>query len=266
MKNHYFDNRIFYKKNDFIPGRPAIIFVHGLSGSSSAWVKYENFFKQKYNVLSFDLRGHGQSHKPKEYDEYQIEKFSEDLFDLIKYEKINNFVLVGHSFGSLIVLDFLSRYQASVRAAVLLSPNYKIGTRQVEKILKLLLPISKILEIVPFSGRPRGQIDYSRFPNTGDWNIRRMIADIHKTSWRVYLFSTRQSYKFDKEDFLEKINIPALIIHGKKDTIFPCQNSILMDQKIKKSKLVLLDDTDHIIVLNNFDEIAKAINNFIDEL
>jgi len=100
-------NRIFYKKNNFNNKRKTLVFVHGLSGSSSAWEPYEKKFESNFNVLTFDLRGHGKSFRPKKISGYLIEKFSEDLYKLVKYEKINNFILIGHSFGNLIVLDFL---------------------------------------------------------------------------------------------------------------------------------------------------------------
>lgn len=57
----YSPKKIFYKKNEFKPGRPALVFVHGLSDSSSAWLPYEKKFEAQSNILTFDLRGHGYS-------------------------------------------------------------------------------------------------------------------------------------------------------------------------------------------------------------
>jgi pimeloyl-ACP methyl ester carboxylesterase len=54
-------------------------------------------------------------------------------------------------------------------------------------------------------------------------------------------------------------------VHGKKDSIFPVENSILMAEKIKNSKLVLLEKADHIVVLNNFIEVSDAIEEFAEE-
>jgi len=121
----------------------------------------------------------------------------------------------------------------------------------------------KISGLIPNSSKIGGHIDYSKYKNTGDWNIRRMSADIRNTGLRVFLYCLKQSYEFDRKGFLGSINIPVLIIHGKKDTIFPVKNSIIMAERINDFRLILLENADHIIVLNNFPEVSKAIENFI---
>ena len=53
--------------------------------------------------------------------------------------------------------------------------------------------------------------------------------------------------------------------HGKKDTIFPVQNAISMAEKIKNSRLILLENADHILVLNNFEDVHEAIEHFLND-
>jgi len=256
-------NGIYYKINDFQQNRLTLVFVHGISGSSSAWSEYEKEFEKKYNVLCFDLRGHGKSIKPRNYEDYEIKHFVQDIYDLITYLNIKKFILISHSFGTLIALEFLTKYQNLTDAAVFLSPSFSLNKRGVARFFKPLIKFLRIIDFLPFSSSPGNHIDYSNYQNTGDWNIKRTIADIHNTSLRVYLYCFKQVYKIDHENFLGKIKIPVLIVHGKNDTIFPVENSIIMAQKIKNSILIILNNTDHIIVLNNFIDVSKAIENFI---
>jgi len=52
MKESYFSkNNIYYRINEFQPGRPTLVFIHGLSGSSSAWLEYEKKFEK--NIIFF---------------------------------------------------------------------------------------------------------------------------------------------------------------------------------------------------------------------
>ena len=74
------------------------------------------------------------------------------------------------------------------------------------------------------------------------------------------------AYNFDIENFLSKIKIPILIIHGDKDTIFPVSSGIKINNLIKKSKLIILNECDHIIVLNNFNKVYNEINKFLESL
>jgi pimeloyl-ACP methyl ester carboxylesterase len=264
----YKAKNLYYRVNEFRRNRPTLVFIHGLSGSSSAWAPYEQKFETEYNLLTFDLRGHGKSEKPKNYSDYAVEKFAGDLFFLLAHLKITGFILVSHSFGTLIALEFLTEHQAIAKAAIFLSPSFSPDERLIARAVRPLLAAAKIFKLLPASTRPRGHIDYRNHLNTGDWNIRRMFADIHNTGLRVYLYCSRQSCQFDRRNFLSEITIPVLIVHGKKDTIFPVKSAITIADKIKKCRLILLDNADHIIVLNNFSAVAEAIKNFVaaDEL
>lgn len=254
-------NRIFYRKNKFNPKHKTLVFVHGLSGSSSAWVNYEKRFEKEFNVLTFDLRGHGKSFRPEKISEYSIEKFSEDLYSLVRHEKISDFILIGHSLGNLIVLDFLKKHQNLVRSVIFIGAEYAPSKR---KFSKIITPLFLITPILNFFGLKKkfGQVDYSNYKKTGDWNIRRMHADIKNTGLKSYIYSTKHAYGFNAENYLSKIKIPVLIIHGDKDTIFPISSARKMASKIKSSKLVLFKGADHIIPLNYYEKLSKEIEKF----
>ena len=97
MKESFFKGDfICYRTNDFQVKRQTLIFIHGLSGSSSAWLEYENKFGSTYNILTFDLRGHGKSAKPKKYKDYEIANIVKDIGDLIEYLGIKNYILISH--------------------------------------------------------------------------------------------------------------------------------------------------------------------------
>jgi pimeloyl-ACP methyl ester carboxylesterase len=251
--------------NHYDPSRETLVFIHGLSSSSSAWRDYEKKFEAGYNVLSFDLRGHGKSSKPRDYESYAIKDMAEDLFELKVFLGIETFIMISHSFGTLVALEYLALHQDTLRAAVFLSPDYKVGRRKSEKILRPFLDISSVLGIFPFSSKPARHIDYDPYLGTGDWNLRRLWADIKNTGLRVYLYCTRQSYRFDRSFLLREIRIPVLLVHGKNDSIFPMANSLHMAAEIPGARLLLLDRADHIIVLNKSRELLEAIEIFLSE-
>jgi pimeloyl-ACP methyl ester carboxylesterase len=266
MQELFFSQRgLYFRMNEFQSGRQTLIFVHGVSGSSGAFLPYEEKFKDKYNILSFDLRGHGMSDKSQKYGDYEIKNLAEDLYELVKYLDIKKFILVSHSFGAFIAFEYLVKYSENVSATIFLSPSYSVKNGILSKIIRLILWPVPILDLFPFTRKKGVHIDYSKYKNTHDWNIRRSIADVSNTFLRIYLYCLRQTYEVDYEDFLNQIKIPTLMVHGKKDTIFPVKNSITMSEKIPNSRLVVID-SDHIVVLNNFDEVCKAIEDFVYSL
>jgi len=263
MKEHYFKDHLYYRINDFKSNRQNLVFVHGLSGSSSAWLEYEKFFKEKYNVLTLDIRGHGKSKKFPYYPDYEIKHFAEDLNDLVLHLNIPKFILISHSFGTLIAMEYIKSYREKVTVNVLLSPIIDLNKEPSAKFLRPILKPTKILDLFPFHPKPGQHVDYSKYFNTTDWNLKRCYADVSNTTFRVYFHCLRQSLIKEQEYFLEKINVPTLIVHGMKDTLAPVKNSIALSKKIKNSKLVLIPGTDHIVVLNNFKEISKIIEDFL---
>jgi len=268
MKEYYLSGKdfIYYKKNNFIKRRQTLVFVHGLSGSSSAWEDYEAYFEKKFNVLTLDLRGHGKSFRPKKLKDYTIEKFSEDLYKIVKKEKLSRFFLIGHSFGNLVVLDFFKRHKKFVKALILVSADSAPSKRKITKIILPFLWLSKLMNFLPLIKKTGGHVNYKNHLGSGDWNVRRTIADVSNTGLRSYLFSTYHAYKFDMEDYLKSIKVPTLIIHGDKDTIFPISSGRKIHDLIKNSEFVVFKGSDHIIVLNDFTKLSKEIIKFMEGL
>ncbi len=266
MEEFIFRESIYYKKNNFDKDKTTLIFIHGVSGSSSAWIPYENKFKEKFNILSVDLRGHGKSIKPKEYESYKIELFAEDIHNLLEYLNIKKIIIISHSFGSLVTLAFADKYQDMISGIIFLSPQYKVEDMISAKIIKPFVYGIVSLLPIPKSIKAGKHIDYSKYLNSGDWNIPRMYADIKNTSLTTYLYCTKQTYFFDGQKILEKIIVPTLIIHGKNDTVFPVKYAMEINSMVTGSEIVIIENTNHILVLNNFNEVSTLIEKFIKKI
>jgi 3-oxoadipate enol-lactonase len=257
---------IYYRVNAFLPGRRTLVFVHGLSGSSSTWQWHEARFESQYNLLTYDLRGHGKSKKYLRCSDYEIPHFAEDLSALLQYLAIDRCVLISHSFAVLIALEFLRVNQSSVEGAVLLSGDYDIGRNARAKVLKSLLGPVALLEGLPFHPGAGRHIDYAQYPNSGDFDMRRLFADVRNTTWRVFLYCTKLVFAVHHEFLLGDIRVPVLLMHGRKDRIFSVENSIYMATRIPRAELVIVDDVDHILVLNRPREVGDAIESFARQL
>ena len=219
----------------------------------------------KYNVLFFDLRGHGKSVHYPDYEDYSLQNFADDLRNLTAQLRIKKFIIISHSYGCLLGLDFLGRYQKQVEAAVFLSPDYRIGKTIRNRLIRMLLTGAQFLKYLPFRPNSGGHIDYAIFPK-GDWSLTRILADAKNTTFRSYLFCMKQASTFDEEDVLPKIYIPVLIIHGAKDTIFPVRDSVAMASKIKTARLKIFPDATHLLILSNAPQVIDEIQKFIADL
>ncbi|HZZ99391.1 MAG TPA: alpha/beta hydrolase [Candidatus Paceibacterota bacterium] len=267
MNENFISERgIYYRTNDFKEGRPTLVFMHGLSSSSSAWFAYEKIFKDDYNILEFDLRGHGESLKPPRYSDYEIRDSAQDLWLLVEKQSIDKFIIVSHSFSASIVLEFISQHKERVAAAIFLSPVFKV-----ERILWVraahffLGGLASLIRKFSFPRSRAKHVDYSKYIGKGDWNLGRLSVDIPNTSFHAYLYCLRHIYRFKGEKYLPELTMPVLIINGDKDTVIPARFIPKMIRQIKDCTHVLLEGANHMIVINNVPEVAGEIKKFIRE-
>ena len=265
MKEYLFDDRIYYQTNEFKPERLTLVFAHGVSGSSSAWLPYEKIFENKYNILTFDIRGHGKSKKFLHYADYGIKNFADDLHGLVSHLNISKFVLISNSFAALIALEYIKLWRENVIANVFTSPEVYLHKTFLAKVIRPILKIlTGILSFLPFNPKPRGHVDYSKHINSTDWDIKRNLADMKNTGLHAHFYTLRQSLVLGQEYSLERINVPTLIIHGEKDTMIPLKNAVAMSKEIKNSELISIPDIDHNTVHNAVKKMSSAIETFLE--
>ena len=265
MKEFYLKEEIYHRINEFKKDRLTLVFIHGLTGSSSAWIPYEKIFEDKYNILTYDIRGHGKSKKYPRYEDYEIKKFAEDLHSLILHLNISKFILISHSFGTLIAAEYLKLHPEKVLANIFLSPIFGSEKGLTAKILRLILKPAKIFNLLSFNPKPGRHIDYSNFLNTTDWDIKRFYADIPNTTLRVHSYCLKQSLIPQQEYFPGKFNIPILTVHGTKDTLAKAENSVIFSRKIKNCELVLIQNANHFFMLNDIKGTSSILESFIEK-
>lgn len=256
---------IYYRINDLQTNRKNLVFIHGLTGSASVWFEYENRLDNLYNILTMDLRGHGQSMRYKNYADYEIKNFGQDIYEILNYLRLQQITLISHSFGTLVALEFLLQHQSMAESVLFLSSYFDADKTSLVQITKPLVKWSvEIADIFPFSKKAGRHIDYSQFPNVDDWDFKLNLAEIRNTGSRVHLFCLGQIYETNYSRRWNSVVIPTLVVHGKDDTVIPVQNAIALSQQIPQSKLVILDNANHMFVLNNISETVNIIKHFIN--
>ena len=100
--------------------KKTIMLVHGYAGCAETWEHQINHFARSYRVVAPDLRGHGQSDAP--LTQYTMPELVADL-DTIATELDfpEKFVLVGHSFGGSIGVEYANAYPERLEKLVLVA-------------------------------------------------------------------------------------------------------------------------------------------------
>lgn len=245
-----------------------LIFLHGFGGDLTAWQKEREYFdNQGFSTIAMDLRGHGFSERSNNKDFYKLENFAKDVVALLQKENLSNTVVIGHCFGGMVSIYFQAQFPHHSKGLVLVDTGFKppfLSSNPVEKtflteMLELLLKITPNLQI-------KGHADFKEFIHTGDLNAKRILSDILHTSLQSYLTICENLVGMNIESLLSKILVPALVIEGLKDTVFPPKVAQYLHQRIKKSELDLIPEANHIIVLNDPEDLEQSISNFLTRI
>ena len=98
-------------------GGTPVVLVHGYSMSSAVWEKVLPLFPSDHRLFAVDLRGFGRSDKPK--SGYSCPELSDDIAAFLDAMGISKAVLIGHSFGGLLIQHFAARHPERLLALVL---------------------------------------------------------------------------------------------------------------------------------------------------
>lgn len=103
------------------PKNQAVVFVHGGPGSNSVMLEDSGvagaLASAGYYVVTYDQRGSGRSPRGVASD-FTFDKSAKDLDDLIHSLKLERPILMGHSFGGTLVLNYLERHPDVAKGAL----------------------------------------------------------------------------------------------------------------------------------------------------
>ena len=120
-----------------------VTFIHGAGGSSTIWYKQIRDFKQHYNLLFIDLRGHGKS-KLDSKNEYTFSLVTNDVIEVLDYLKISSSHFVGISLGTILIRNIVETRPDLVKSMVLGGAIFKLNLRS-QILMHLGIALKSIL-------------------------------------------------------------------------------------------------------------------------
>jgi len=240
-----------------------LIFLGGAGGDLTSWRKEREFLhKNLFSTIAIDYRGHGLSDRPENPSDYKLENFARDLYEVIKQEKIRNPIIIGYCFGGMVAINFHRLYPKIARAYCFIDTTYKSPG-----ILKRIFnrKINRIVRLMKYPPEFNHN-HYNRFVNTGDWNILRILSNISHTSLKSWLFTYENISNFNGISVLRSIEQPVLILEGEKDSIFRVVIAKKIEHLLKNSKLNIISNANHIIVINNPKEVEEQLLRFANKI
>jgi 3-oxoadipate enol-lactonase len=259
-------NNVSVNYNDSGPAnKPIVIFIHGFPFDKSMWDFQLESLEENYRVIAYDVRGFGKSEAGNA--NFSIDLFADDLIHLMDELEIDDAIICGLSMGGYIALNAIERFPDRITGLILSDTQSTADTGESkEKKMKAIEKIetNAIQEFAEDSVKNL----FAALSFTTKREEIAMIKDVILKTSEETLVKTLNVLA-DRKDTtikLNDINVPTLIIVGKKDIVTPPEKSVLLNEKIKNSALELIDYAGHLPNLENPADFNWHLKRFLDKI
>jgi proline-specific peptidase len=267
------NGKLYYETNG--KGRPLLL-IHGAWASHEWWRWQVPELSTHYQVLTFDVRGHGQSSrldKP-----CSVDIFVRDVEALLQAVGLKEVAIVGWSMGGIISMHYCLNYPSRVKALILLATRGQKNPQMKRRVMLQHLIARLILAMDLASPRKYDRVA-RRFPGERRWverEVRSMlspgapkevfdwvVADIFNNPRESYFEIARSIWDWEVGEDLVKIKIPTLIMVGERDNRTPPHFSRFLHSRIPDSKLIIIKKAGHCLPLECYEEVNREIISFL---
>ena len=237
----------------------SLLFIHGLGSSTQDWDLQIKEFSKYYQVITFDLRGHGQSDKPS--GPYSLPMFATDTAGLLKSLDVKSAHVVGLSLGGGIAFQLAIDYPALVKTMVIVNSAPELVVRT----FKDRMGVWQRFAIVRLLGmRKMGEVLSKRlFPKDEHESLRTTFVE----SWarndpRAYQDAMRAMVGWSVTDKLGSINCPVLVITADQDYT-PVAIKEEYTKLIPNAELVIIPDAHHATPVEQPEKFNTVLMDFL---
>jgi len=238
---------LHYKFFDHPSSKEIVTFIHGAGGSSAIWFKQLRSFKEKYNVLLIDLRGHGNSKKGffNKIKSYNFKVVGDDVIEVLDSLKIKSTHFVGISLGTIIIRELAERFPERVKSMILGGAIMKMNVKgqvlmRFGNLFKSVLPYMVLYKFFAFIIMPKKNHRKSRdiFVNEA-----KKLEQKEFKKWFALVAEVNPLLRFFR---LNEIKTPTLYIMGEQDYMFlPSIRKIV--EKHASATLEVIPDCGHVV-------------------
>jgi pimeloyl-ACP methyl ester carboxylesterase len=235
---------------------PAVLLSHGYSATGRMWDGQHRAFSGRYRVISWDMRGHGETESPDDPARYSADLTVADMRALLEHLGETRAVIGGLSLGGYMSLAFHARHPEMVRALVICDsgPGYR---------------------------NPEARADWNRRAHERAADLEARGLDVlaggsremreavrrHRSAQGLAHAARGMLAQEDARviDSLPSIRVPTLVIVGDRDRPFIAPSEY-MAKKIAGARLEVIAGAGHSSNLDQPEAFNRALNDFLESL
>lgn len=239
-----------------------ILLLHGLGSTKADWDLQIDALSKNYRVIAPDLRGHGNSSKPKSRSEYGISLCAEDNVLLLQKLKINKCIVTGFSMGGAVAFEMVVNHPQLISKLIIVNtaPDFNDLGDMGEEMIKERTKTLESVGIEPLAE----QIATGMFPEDNQQEIRRAFYErARKNPVDAYFNSFITLMEWGIGDKIKNIKVPTLVIASDLDYT-PVSLKEAYTQKMKNARLEIVKQSRHGVTMDQSIDFNKIILNFLN--
>lgn len=262
-------------------GKP-LVFCYGLVCSSLHWTYQIEYFQKNYQVIWFDYRGHQNSESPARLESLNLENSAKDLEVILNEVGAEKPVLLGHSMGVNVLLEFYRQHRDRVHALVLANGTASrpletlFGTNAPQRILRLLKQaydakpewIRVLWKLQRHNPIAQAAVRLGGFnPHlTPPADVELYVEQALDMDPGILLQLLSNYDNVDASNWLHTADVPTLVIGGERDSVIPVRQQELLHQLIPGSQFELIRHGSHCPQMDLPDLVNLRIERFLQQL
>ena len=259
---------------------PPIVLCYGIGCIMNHWQHQIKRFSKHYKVITFDYRAHQKSEIPADRDHLSLDYFAQDLKALLDHLEIEKASIWGHSFGVQVLVRAYDMFpdkfahmvfvngfvqnpikgmfgtDIATSAFELFRNGYSLLPETLKHLWKLGLNNPVAIQLSALAGGFNLKLTQLK-------DIEIYARGLTTLDLDAFIRMFQGMMEYDGRSVLERINVPTLIISGKKDSVTPQKYQEEMHKKIRNSDFLVVPYGTHCTQLDMPDFVNLAIEKFL---
>ena len=260
-------------------GEPTLVCCDGIGCDGFAWKYIVRDFAPTHRIIRWHYRGHGRSGIPEDRSHVGFDDICGDMDAVFKAAGVSQAVVLGHSMGVQVALEFHRRHPEKVLALILIcgSHGLPLDTFHDSKALKTIFPAmlaaadrwpqaTELIWRIAAGGELAYQIATHLEVNgklVHREDFTPYFRHLSAMDPRLFLGMLKNASEHTAFDHLPDIDVPSLVVAGTDDTFTPYWLSEEMHDRIPGAELLTVPGGTHVAPIEHPELIALRLEKFL---
>lgn len=240
--------KVYYEKQG--EKGKALILLHGWGQNTTMMKPIADHFENNFQVYNIDFPGFGKSEEPKE--PWGVEEYTEFLHQFILNQKIEQPILLGHSFGARVSLLYASKYPVEkmiITGGAGIRPKRGIGYYVRVYSYKAMKAIMKLPILNKYNEKLQTKFGSDDYKNTSGVMRNSFVKIVN----------------LDLTGILSSISAEVLLVWGDQDDATPLWMGKKMEELIPNAGLAIFEGEGHYAYWNQMGRFLKVLDIFLEK-